>query len=145
MDRTITQEEYEVAAMAAKLVYEHWTGDYKDRGKTYVDAVLKAVHITVEPEPILPGITLGEWEYHGGFCHIEVSGRLIAKDVEPANGEVMAGSKKLVELVVATLRQNREGCAGTSKNGWVDYGPKLIDQLEKMSVNISEFRGEDDG
>ena len=56
-EKKITQEHYHAAVDAANKLGWSRTLDDRSRGEQYADEILKAAGITVEPPPILPGVS----------------------------------------------------------------------------------------
>lgn len=126
-------------------------GDNCDDPDTVLIQMMAEIGWSVGPAPILPGVTGGEWVITGpyGDGHYSISAqyrgsgpvlaKMIVRDDALANGKVMAGSKKLVKLLVKRFQKRIE------ENGnhypWSQETCAILDQLEKMGVDVTKFRG----
>ncbi len=146
MEKVITWDKYE--EMWGELEESFHAASAKASEQMVSDAldnILRSAGHTIEPEPILPGVTGGDWEvrgphkqdkykwriYDGPMC----KGDIIGLCNTEADAQVMSGSKKLVELVVAEYKAvgwKRSNSSGKSK--------AVVDQLEEMGVE--EFGGD---
>ena len=146
-DRTVTRKEHEAGTKAILDIFNGVHGGYRDKITEYADAYIKAAGLTLEPPEILPDVSVGEWSYKPGTDGgIYAGDKQIAQTIQTTyttkevNAKLMAGSKKLVELVVEWL------CAfgGTEYDEANTETQAIIDQIEKMGVNVSEFKGNGD-
>ena len=133
--KTITKkEELKILSSMAKRV-GMVESDHNRR--ELLHEILTAIDITIEPPPILPDADQGQWQYSSASCDItswDCQAKL-AKDIKThADGKVMAGSKDLIEVVVADLRSMGSAYANGGKT------KAVLDQLEKMGVVVSELR-----
>lgn len=141
MGRTITRKQREDAIKKVAGWYQTCGESNGIRIEQWVDASLEAVGIDVEPEPILPGVTPGDWSCDSDLRGIVLSdGSKIATcygascDAQAANARVMAGSKKLVELNMEWLLKRR----GQFK----DMSPELqelVNHLADMGADVVEI------
>ena len=148
----ITRERYAEAVRKVEDSYHSFAGTHKDCLKNYVNVVMEAFGITVEPPPILPGVTPGKGDYrqsrkhtweifvpkHGSIDSDGTTGDIHIGWVNSvANALVMAGAKELVELVVAKMK--RDGII----NGGCRYETQVVlDQLKTMGVDLEVIKDE---
>jgi len=132
MDKTITRDERErmLSAMAKRVGMLETQGNRK----AILSEILEIAGFTVEPAPILPDVTPGVWVHCCGYdaengkYYILAEHVVLAEVYSRADQLVMAGSKKLVELLVAGLR--------STSNYRTEQILPIIDQLEKMGVAV---------
>lgn len=138
MDGTITREKYEEARAKIIAMGNLTNGD--------IQQFAEAFGITVEPEPeILPDVTRSEWEIDPDLRGIVLSnGSKLAVCfgascvAQNANTRVMAGSKKLVELVGELLAR----LVSDTKIGFLELVElqAIIKHLdENMGADVKEF------
>jgi len=149
-EKTITREEFMVAVIAMREVY-CGKGGLDTKPELYAQAAAEAFGIMVDPESVVPGSTGGEWfsfDYPEQNKHwvdssvlsqvrTVVDGKtvVLAQEIQnPPDGKVMAGSKALVEKVVAMLKT-----MVTVSKPWSKEVRTIIGQLEEMNVDVSEF------
>lgn len=109
------------------------------------EKALSNAGITVESEPILPGVTPGEWTYCCGhdaengnyYIHSPESMTPLAEVYSRADQYVMTGSKKLVELVVALFLRDK---TIITSNSYSPEAQEIIDQLEKMGADLKGIK-----
>lgn len=152
MEKVITRGKYRALIdkiNTSKHGQINWLPDCDAR---YVaDQALAELGIAVEPEPILPGVTPGEWDckqrnlanrrdedfpcevwgYSEEGIKMTIGWVRRLEDAVP-----MACVKKLVELLVASYRE-----VGLDYDSFIPETRAVIDQLEKMGVAADEFRG----
>lgn len=148
-EKTITKKDFDAAVKNLLIQRGALYSEVREEAAIgTVNAVLKAMEWGIEPAPILPDVTGGAWECtenvnkNGLFVDSTNGVRLYKRGYTEhgrsehlANGRVMAGSKKLVEVVVERLRAENYHRSPS-------HGPAttaVIDQLEKMFVDVTEF------
>jgi len=109
-----------------------------------VNDVLEEAGVGVEPEPVLPDVSKGDWHYREDDSRIYTSrGDVIAERISiDEDGEVMAGSKSLVELVIKDLRERYER-GNLTYEVTSDMIRAIVDQLGVMGVDVSGFKEEE--
>ncbi len=147
-DKTITRKKFDLMMSAMA----HRVGMLETQGnrRLMLNEILELANITVEPKPILSGVTGGEWGYREakkntweifspkkgsiesdgttGDTHIGWTNRY-------ADAQLMTGSKKLVEEIVAALLNELEGV------GEISNFIKVVAQLDRMKVSLGELEG----
>jgi len=149
-DKTITTGQFDRAVSTLIKKRGSYSEVREEMAISDVNAVLVATGITVEPAPILPDVTGGEWEPERddvcddwdiwGTFKTGPRRRIAYQITNHADAKVMAGSKELVELVMLAARAIRNNYSNLNKE-W----RAIIDQLEKtMGVDVSEFKADED-
>jgi len=103
-----------------------------------LDNILHGLGVTVRPSP-----TGGDWRVsqecdigHDPHWNIGADGVCIANVIRnKADAAIMVGAKALVDLVVQDLH-------GVDYDDMVPTSQFVIDQLEKMGIDVSEFKEE---
>jgi len=140
----ITRDAYEkMLRDAFGSIANHRDLNARHQATNIVDNFLIDMDIPIPEKSILPGVTDGTWEvvkYLNGDEWIIHSGDkacpIAQKIYSEPDAKAMAGSKKLVELVVADLRHCGVVYADSSVMA-------IIAQLKKMDVDVSEFEGDE--
>lgn len=153
-DKMITRDEYKklCSDMESEVKLGKDIPTYSETASRWVDVVLSRLDFTVEPEPILPGVTPGEWDYQQAKKNtwevfvpekgsIESDGTTgdihIGWVYGEHNARVMTGSKKLVELVVALFLRDK---TIITSNSYCPEAQEIFDQLEKMGADLKGIK-----
>ena len=137
----ISSEKFEemVSELEEELLAEYWAPHTRGVAEGIVLRHMEAAGHKVEPPPILPGITSGEWIPVKNTRDVRVGNLSIAGVVGVteaegvANTVFMAGSKKLAEAVIGMFETWSSG--GHGKEALA-----MLEALENMGCDVDKFR-----
>jgi len=140
MDKTITQDEYKTAIAKVGERFTNYRGG--DTVKLYVQDVLEACRLTVEPAPEMD--VRGPYDVGSHDVRWRVydsagaDAGVVAYCGSREQAESIAGTPKLAELCAEWLRFMQKGPGVL----WSPPANAIIDHLEAMGVVVTEFKGE---